>query len=270
MRIAAIALLLAAAAVPARAQAPSAGPGQPPSAPIQDNSFLVEEAYNQEAGVVQHVSTFQNGRGGAWEYVFTQEWPLRSQAHQLSYEVPLLGAGGGMGSGLGDVLLNYRLQLLGVGGGRVAFAPRLSAILPTGDEDRGRGAGAAGVQANLPLSFELAPRFVAHTNAGVTYTGAGDRGGDGTTTWNAGQSVIWLARPDLNLMLEGVWDRADVHGGQKESLFLAPGVRMAVDLPSGLQVVPGIAVPIGLGPSDGEWSVFLYLSLEHPFSRRGR
>ena len=26
--------------------------------PIQDNSFLVEEAYNQERGVVQHISTF--------------------------------------------------------------------------------------------------------------------------------------------------------------------------------------------------------------------
>lgn len=26
---------------------------------IQDNSFLIEEAYNQEDGVVQHISAFQ-------------------------------------------------------------------------------------------------------------------------------------------------------------------------------------------------------------------
>jgi len=26
------------------------------SEPIEDNSFLIEEAYNQEAGVVQHIS----------------------------------------------------------------------------------------------------------------------------------------------------------------------------------------------------------------------
>ena len=26
---------------------------------IQDNSFLLEEAYNQEDGVVQHIQTFQ-------------------------------------------------------------------------------------------------------------------------------------------------------------------------------------------------------------------
>ena len=33
-------------------------PAQAP-VPIRDNSFLIEEAYNQEWGVVQHVATFQ-------------------------------------------------------------------------------------------------------------------------------------------------------------------------------------------------------------------
>ena len=270
MRTTAIALLLLAAApLPALAQTPSPGPGQPPSEPIEDNSFLLEEAYNQGPGVVQHISIFQSGRSGGWEYSFTQEWPLRSQRHQLSYDVTLLDPGG-LGAGLGDLQVNYRMQLLGIGGGRVAFAPRLTAILPTGDEDGGYGAGAAGVQANLPLSVRLSSRFAAHTNTGLTHTGEGEGGGGATTTWSAGQSVIWLARPDLNVMLEGVWERADAPGGEEESLYLSPGVRMAVDLPSGLQVVPGIAVPIGVGPSDGDWSVLLYLSLEHPFSRRGR
>ena len=32
--------------------------------PIADNSFLIEEAYNQEAGVVQHISTFSRPDGG--------------------------------------------------------------------------------------------------------------------------------------------------------------------------------------------------------------
>src|SRR6185437_8242001 len=63
----AVALLLSTA--PLTAQEPG---------PIADNSFLIEEAYNQEAGVVQHISTFSrpNG-GGAWDYTFTQEWPFR-------------------------------------------------------------------------------------------------------------------------------------------------------------------------------------------------
>ena len=30
----------------------------PAAGQIQDNSFLIEEAYNQEANVVQHISTF--------------------------------------------------------------------------------------------------------------------------------------------------------------------------------------------------------------------
>jgi hypothetical protein len=29
--------------------------------------------------------------------------------------------------------------------------------------------------------------------------------------------------------------------------------------------VPGVAVPIGLGPSHGDRSLLLYLSFEHPF-----
>ncbi|MGZ8391565.1 MAG: hypothetical protein ACXWWK_01855, partial [Gemmatimonadales bacterium] len=55
---------------------------------IQDNSFLIEEAYNQESGVVQHISTFALAADGdAWGYGFTQEWPLGGIRHQFSYTV---------------------------------------------------------------------------------------------------------------------------------------------------------------------------------------
>ena len=54
--------LLVGAALPLAAQ--SADSTKVESEPvIQDNSFLVEEAYNQEAGIVQHISTFQIQRG---------------------------------------------------------------------------------------------------------------------------------------------------------------------------------------------------------------
>mgnify|MGYP003416988619 CR=1 FL=1 len=36
-----------------------------------------------------------------------------------------------------------------------------------------------------------------------------------------------------------------------------------------LQIVPGISVPIGIGPSRGETAIFFYLSLEHPFRLAG-
>ncbi|MET0399773.1 MAG: transporter [Longimicrobiaceae bacterium] len=269
-----VCLLLAGGVAPARAQAPA----EAPAAPIQDNSFLVEEAYNQERGVVQHISTFARPRGGgAWSYSFTQEWPLLGQRHQIGFTLPVESAEGARGgTGVGDLALNYRWQVLGIGGSRVALAPRVSALLPTGDEERGRGAGGAGVQANLPLSVVLADRWVAHSNAGVTHTfSARNALGQeaGTTGYNLGQSLIWLAHPRLNLMLEAAWSRDDEVVGADAtrhgtSFFLAPGIRGAVDLPSGLQVVPGVAVPIGVGPSDGERALFLYLSFEHPFGAR--
>src|ERR1041384_3024217 len=86
---------------------------------IMDNSFLVEEAYNQEPGVVQHIFTASYGvkqlagpDDKAWNPTFTQEWPVFSQRHQFSYTVPyyFLESGGQSKDGLGDILLNYRYQ----------------------------------------------------------------------------------------------------------------------------------------------------------------
>jgi hypothetical protein len=49
------------------------------------------------------------------------------------------------------------------------------------------------------------------------------------------------------------------------SFVVAPGVRYAYNLASGMQIVPGAAYVIGAGPSRGERSVFTYLSIEHAF-----
>src|SRR5205823_2325829 len=120
--------LLAVASTQAGAQARAA----PPS--ISDNSFLMEEAYNQERGVVQHIS---------------------------------------------------------------AFPPF-------------RGAGALGVQANLPASVVVASRLVTHWNAGATVIPSAQNAvGDKATTvaYNLGASVVWLARPTFNALLEIVWTR---------------------------------------------------------------
>lgn len=53
---------------------------------IQDNSFFIEEAYNQERGVVQDISTFSRmWNGKDLSYSFTQEWPgARNWRHQFS------------------------------------------------------------------------------------------------------------------------------------------------------------------------------------------
>ena len=119
----------------APAEKPSAKKADEPFA-ITDNSFLVEEAFNQEAGIFQNIvgATFVHS---LWAFNFTQEWPVTSQPHQLSFTLSALD--NGTGSGVGDTLVNYRYQALTEGPGRPAFSPRASLILPTGDVPRLRG-----------------------------------------------------------------------------------------------------------------------------------
>ena len=246
--------------------------------PIQDNSFLVEEAYNQETGVVQHISTFTRYQETKdWIYTFTQEWPVFSQTHQFSFTLPWqrLGASLDGKQAFGDVALNYRYQLLGDGEAKAAISPRLSVLLPTGDEKLGYGRGAAGVQVMLPISWVLSDTLVAHSNVGATRTpNAKNAFGDKATTQDValGQSFIWLAHPRFNVMLEYVHTRSQAVAGADQTqvqtaTYLSPGIRWAYNFPSGLQIVPGIAVPIGVGASRGEKAVFLYLSFEHPFTK---
>jgi hypothetical protein len=72
-------------------------------------------------------------------------------------------------------------------------------------------------------------------------------------------------------MLEAVYSRGREVTGDDEtsdfkSFLISPGIRGAFNFSSGLQIVPGIAIPIGVGPSSGERGLFLYLSFEHPFT----
>ena len=261
--------LLALQAMPARA-------AEVKAKPIQDNSFLVEEAYNQEPGVVQHISTFQRARHSKdWVFSFTQEWPLASQAHQFSYTLPVsrLGSSSDGKSGTGDVALNYRYQLVGDGDAALAISPRLTLLLPTGSWRQERGSGATGYQAAWPVSWAISERWAAHTNLGWTWTPRA-RAASGARAdlkaWSFGQSLVWLPRPDVNLMLEWVYSSGQEVSGPgattaARSNILSPGLRWSYDFPSGLQIVPGIALPIGIGSSRGERGVLLYLSFEHGF-----
>ena len=72
---------------------------------ITDNSFLVEAAFNQDAGVFQN--SFVMARSGA----------------------------------VGDGLINYRFQAWSGKGKLPLFSPRLSAVLPTSAQRREYGTG---------------------------------------------------------------------------------------------------------------------------------
>lgn len=240
---------------------------------IEDNSFFVEEAYNQEDRVVQHISNAVYSREPirSLGYSFTQEWPVGSQAHQFSFTIPYSFLGEGLGSGLGDVLINYRYQLTGHDAW-ITVAPRLSLILATGDEEEGFGAGANGLQFNLPMSKRISAHLVLHANAGATLLYGVDGAGaveKNLRAYNLGGSAIGLVTPRFNLMLETVAlisDEFDPDGGIARSTetVVSPGLRYAINRGS-LQIVPGIAFPVTFSDGETNAGAFFYLSLEHPF-----
>src|SRR6266540_5568539 len=267
-------VLLALAPASANAQVPSTKPSASPG--IQDNSFLMEEAYNQEQGIVQHITTFRTRRGSSdFDASFTQEWPVGGITHQVSYDLPFIRSA--RETGLGDLRINYRHQLLGSGETRLAIAPRLSVTFPTGDWKKGRGTGTAGIETMLPVSYVLSPLFTTHSNAGLAFTpsarnDAGARADSYALT--LAQSVIVTAHPNIQFLVETVYSReqsviAENSIEWSDDLVIAPGVRGALNFASGLQIVPGLAIPIGAGPSSGDRGVFFYLSFEHPFTRTG-
>ncbi len=240
-----------------------------PARAIQDNSFFVEEAYNQEPGVVQHIfSVTTLFSSGDTDVSLSQEWPLFGQRHQFSYSV--VYGRTTEEEAFGDTRLNYRLQALTEKDCVPALAPRFTLVIPTGDSTRGFGHGRLGYEVNLPLSKVVSDRLTLHWNAGGSVFPAIN----GRDLWNGnlGGSAIYAVTENFNLMLESVadWEQdIDSQGKMSQSVkaLLSPGVRWAFNFPDALQIVVGIGVPFGLTPAASDWGIFFYLSFEHPFAR---
>ena len=236
---------------------------------IIDNSFFVEEAFNQEAGTFQNIFGVMIGEGGEWEAAFTQEWPLFSHAHQFSYTVPYVATGGS--SGVGDVMLNYRIQIFDESSSTPAFSPRLSLILPSGSSSKGIGAGSPGWQLNLPFSRQLGDVYV-HWNAGFTQTPSAKFNGAEHNLFSphVAASGIWRTRPMFHLMLESVlaWDETidgpETH--RETTMTLAPGFRTGWNHQDA-QTVIGLAFPVSFSSATADFGFFGYFSYELPFSR---
>ena len=267
-------ILLGASAALAQSPSPAAPPARGPEPfAILDNSFLVEEAFNQEAGIFQNIFGFVRS-GGAWEFAFTQEWPAPSQDHQLSFTLPVLGDGAR--SGMGDVMLNYRYQAVMEDPGIPAFSPRLSLILPTDD----RGDGSAGFQMNLPFSKQRGDMYF-HWNAGLTWLPRANAlpgqtcGGEADCrvsllSPHLAASGIYRLRPMFNLMVESVVEFeqfAAETGKARDTLFtLSPGARGGWNL-ADHQLIVGFAVPVTWGAGDSDAGALFYVSYELPFRK---
>jgi hypothetical protein len=253
--------------ISARAQEPPASGSDRPFE-ITDNSFLVEEALNQEPGIFQNILGVRIDARDEWETTFTQEWPLLSRSHQLSFTLPLASTGGE--TGLGDVYLHYRFQAVTGEGRAPAFSPRVSLILPSGSASRGLGNGNAGWQVNLPFSKQVRDWYL-HGNAGFTHVPSAELGDTSRNllTPHAAGSAIWRARPMINLLLETVveWEEQLEQPGERETaVTLVPGVRTGWNA-GDTQTVVGVGLPIRRVEGTTDVGVFLYASYELPFAR---
>jgi hypothetical protein len=215
---------------------------------ILDNSFLVEESFNQEAGVFQNIFTWTRVGRDTWEGTFTQEWPVPGIRHQLSYTVPFSRSNGA--SGLNDVMVNYRYQVLEETARRPAFAPRASLIVPTGREADGLGDGTFGLEINLPASKQFGDIYV-HANAGLRWLPDADRHGF------VAASAIWRTTPMFNLMLEVIDDF-------EAGVTVSPGFRRAWNVGE-RQIVIGFAVPVTRSSGTSTAAALSYFSYELPF-----
>jgi hypothetical protein len=236
---------------------------------ITDNSFFVEEAFNQDRGIFQNIFSWARDGDGNWNASFTQEWPAPGVTHQLSYTIPFTGGDGP--AHVGGVLLNYRMQVIAEGRKRPAFSPRLSVILPTGrnidDSDR------PGVQFNLPFSKQFGDFYV-HFNAGATWlhgVASGETSRVNLTSPVYAGSVIWHTKPYLNLMLESMLTLQDTVIDENTTSAqpigtIAPGVRGGWTI-GDRQLILGAAVPITLQEGQQRSMAFLtYFSYELPFT----
>jgi hypothetical protein len=244
---------------------------------IEDNSFFVEEAFNQEEGVVQHIfnGLYYRRPQKNMALAFTQEWPLWGRDHQFSYTFRYDFLSGPPVNGIGDLLVNYRYQVW-ADQAWAAVAPRVSVIVPTGNVERRLGLGVLGWQVNLPISKRLSGKLIAHVNVGLTIfpnvdgTTSVGQSVERTLSWfNIAASMIWLAEDNWNIMLETAGNSyAEIgqDGGVARSteLIVCPAFRYAINLHQ-LQIVPGLGIPLSIVDGETRGGAFIYLSFEHPF-----
>ncbi len=259
----------------------------------RDNGQFVEEASNQEAGVVQHIFNLvpqwerNNGeRSRILAFLYTMELPVGSQKHQFSFTLPFLtiherkpGEPTTQDGGVSDLFLNYRYQLL-ADDDFLWVAPRFTVILPTGDERFGTGSGRVGYQFGLPIS-KYGDHFDFHFNAGATFipdvvgpisTGGFSQAHD-LRGYNLGASAYWKLSYKLHLFVEAiaVWQNfVDDDGNRDDAriILVNPGFRYVLAQLENVEWVVGVGVPVGLSRDAPDIGVFGYMSVEHSFLRK--
>ena len=253
--------------------------GQPA---FEDNSFLLEEAFNQETGVIQNIFNFywDSFKSKNINLSFTQEIPLSNVSHQLSYTLSYAQTKDQRGipvSGFGDMSISYRPMVWGEKKWAMVI-PRFTVILPTGSAKDGLGSGALGGQINIAVTKRLSRKVVTHYNMGLTYFYHYDRYEDlnqkieltdekNLMFKNLGTSIIWYPTRHSNLMLEylsNFTSTIEQNGliSHSHQQIINPALRFCIDN-GRMQVVPGIGLPLRFENGNyQDTGIFFYLSFE--------
>ncbi len=224
-------------------------PNTPGLTRIEDNSFLLEEAYNQERGVIQFIQVLQwNKKTRTYDYSLANEIPITDEKHQFSYTIPVsLNKEDSHAQGVGDISLEYRTQWV-KRRDEILVATKFSLFTPTGSVKRGMGAGRYGVKVNHALTSILSDKFVTHWNFGSTYYPQSENvegGSNSTTSFNYGMSIFYMKSETFNFLTEFVASDDEVVneagsgtkvGSTRQHTFtINPGMRWALDNAGGAQ-----------------------------------
>lgn len=244
--------------------------------PLRDNSFFLEEASTQEPDLVQSIliiTRWRDDPGGRWAALFVQDWPLGSERHQITINIPFTWEDDGRQNGFDDIFLDYRYQALFETATVPAFAPRITLILPTADERDEKGRGRLGLDLGLPFSKAIGDLYL-NLNLGSTsrfnVKSPGEEGvGEHLWTPYLGGSVIWGVRRWFNLILEtfAEFEESTTSPGRTDRdtrWILSPGFRTGWQHGERVLVL-GAAVPFGLTSAAEEIGFLAYFSLELPF-----
>jgi hypothetical protein len=250
---------------------------------FEDNSFLLDEAFTQEKGIMQFISAVYNSNlhDKNLSCTFTHEIPLYHHRHQVSYSLRYNfmqpQAGSHDTDGCGDTNIGYTYMLSGKEAW-IMIVPQLTIILPTGDPSKGLGCGGFGGRLNLTITKRLSRKLVSHYNASYTIIHKADRyneiSGEHVKAFektlhdqDLAGSIIWYPVRKINVMLEYISNfksqiAASGAISKIQESVINPGFRLALDLKN-LQIVPGLSVPIAFtNDTQYQTGLFLYLSIE--------
>lgn len=240
---------------------------------IEDNSFLLDEAYNQDIDMYQTILRHQNQLvSDETESTFEFEVPMTAE-HQLSIEIPLFKEHRSFETKPGDTLLLW--QIVTSNNVKSRSVDRLGFVVPTGDVDQETGYGVPGVQYLKALSIELGRNWQNHWNFQYQLQPNGKAGGTEVTQnvhiGTLGSSVAYYINDHCDFLFETMYKhrKRPRFGGKIRSLnelYLNPGFRFEKRLEwNQTKMVPGISLPIEVLNERTDFGFMLYLSFEPHF-----